>query len=211
VKITKYVHSCLLVETENRTALFDPGVYSESAFDITELESLDDIFITHEHADHFSMSLVKELFAAFPDVQITSTAPVVAALAKENISAYITPQAGVKLFDAPHETMYPLGPKEATANIGVHYMDMISHPGDSHSFNETMRILALPVTGPWGRSNDAAALALALKPQFVIPVHDWHLNDGARDWMYERFESLLAEQGITFLKPETGKALTISL
>lgn len=211
MKITKFVHSCLLVETTSRTALFDPGVYSEDALDVSVLESLDDIFITHEHADHFSMKLVKELFAAFPDVQITSTASVVEVLAKEGIVAFITPQHGVKFFESPHESMYPLGAKEPAANIGVHYMDLISHPGDSHSFTETMQVLALPVTGPWGRSNDAAALALSLKPQFVIPIHDWHWNDVARGWLYERFEQLLGEQGIIFLKPETGKPLTIEL
>ena len=64
MKITKFVHSCLLVEMPapiSRTALFDPGVWS--TVDVNKLEYLDDIIITHEHGDHFDPELVKKLNA----------------------------------------------------------------------------------------------------------------------------------------------------
>ncbi|MFI5270738.1 MAG: MBL fold metallo-hydrolase, partial [Candidatus Saccharimonadales bacterium] len=77
MKITKYVHSCLLVESGDRIALFDPGVMSSDALNIDSISKLDDIFITHIHADHLDINFVKRLVNKFPDVRITSTSQVV--------------------------------------------------------------------------------------------------------------------------------------
>lgn len=208
MKITKFVHACLLVETPERVALFDPGTMSEQALDVASLSRLDDIFITHEHADHFSLKLVESLVKKFPKVRITSTGPVVAALASKGITGSTNPPEGVSFFDSPHESkppLMPVGPEQ----IGVHYLDALSHPGDSHSFHETKPILALPVTAPWGTSFKAISLAFELKPRHVLPIHDWHWRDEARELMYDRFEQVLGGQGIKFYKLQTGQPVEI--
>lgn len=210
MKITKFVHSCLLVETPDRTALFDPGSFSEEALDFNQLERLDDIFITHEHGDHFSLELVKKLVQKFPEVCITSTTPVVTQLAKEGIPAVNNAPKGVSFFESIHASkppLMPVGPEQ----IGVHYLDSLSHPGDSHTFKETKAILALPVTAPWGTSFNAISLACELKPQYVLPIHDWHWHDKARKMMYDRFEQSLGEQGMTFYKLQTGQPIEIKV
>lgn len=210
MRITKFVHSCLLVETPERVALFDPGSMSQAALDIGRLARLDDIFITHEHGDHFSPELVKQLVAKFPDVRITTTSPVVRQLAEQGITASNTPPEGVVFFDSPHESVAPLF-GQPPEEIGVHYLGKLSDPGDSHSFHETKAILALPVTAPWGSAIRAMNLALELKPQHVLPIHDWHWRDEARLGTYEQFERILGEQGITFHKLETGVPVDIDV
>jgi L-ascorbate metabolism protein UlaG (beta-lactamase superfamily) len=207
MKITKFIHSCLLVETPDRTAIFDPGAMSEAVFKVDDLKQLDDIFITHSHGDHFSPSFVKQLVAKFPDVRITTTPEVVAALAKENIQASDQPPEGVTFFDSPHEDVKPLFP--APQEIGIHYLDTLSDPGDSHSFHETKAILALPVQAPWGSTIKAVNLALELKPKHVLPIHDWHWSDAAREQSYDMLERVLGEQGITFHKLQTGQPIEI--
>ena len=206
MKITKFVHSCLLVEMPapvNRTALFDPGSMSESALSVDSLEFLDDIIITHSHGDHLSMPLLKQLVAKFPDVRITTTQEVVDLLAHEGIHAQTDPPEGLVLFDAPHESVEPVFPTPQA--IGVHYLDRLSDPGDSHHFSETKAILALPVTAPWGGMIAAVQLALELKPKYIIPIHDWHWSETARHSSYDRLEEIFAEKGnITFIKAETG-------
>ena len=212
MKITKFVHSCLLVEMPapvNRTALFDPGSMSEAALDVDKLEYLDDIIITHIHGDHISMELVKKLVAKFPNVRITAPQEVVDQLATEKIKASSEPSDGLVFFDSPHESVEPLFP--LPQEIGVHYLDMLSHPGDSHSFTETKSILALPITAPWGSTIKAVNVALELKPRYVLPIHDWHWSNEARTGMYEMIEKVLGEQGITFMKLETGKPVVIEL
>jgi L-ascorbate metabolism protein UlaG (beta-lactamase superfamily) len=212
VKITKFEHSCLLVEMPapvNRTALFDPGVMSEQFLDVDKLVYLDDIFITHVHSDHVSVPLLKQLLAKFPAVRITSTDEVVSMLAAEGIKATTSLPAGVELFDSPHEKVTPLFPQPE--EIGIHYLDKLTHPGDSHNFKETKAILALPMTGPWGNNVQAGELALDLKPQFVLPIHDWHWRPEARTQAYDSFMELLGKHDIIFVKLETGKPVVLNV
>ena len=212
MKITKFEHSCLLVEMpapQNRTTLFDPGMMSETALDVTKIDYLDDIVITHSHGDHLSLNLMKQLVAKFPAVKITAPADVVDLLEKEDIAASSDPSEGISFFDAPHEAVEPLFP--TPDQIGVHYLAMLTHPGDSHSFSETKAILALPVTAPWGATTTAVKLAMELKPQYVLPIHDWHWRPEARDQMYGALEQAFAQHGITFVKLVTGEPVTLEV
>ena len=135
MKITKFVHSCLLVEMPDRTALFDPGVFS--AVDVDKLKYLDDIFITHIHGDHFNPDLIKKLVAKFPQVRITATPEIVEALAAQGVHASTKAPDGAVLFESPHEVVRPFFPAEPPQEIGVHYLDVLSHPGDCHNFTQT--------------------------------------------------------------------------
>lgn len=212
MKITKLVHSCLLVEMPepvNRTALFDPGTMS--TVDVDSLEYLDDIFITHGHGDHFDPELIKELVGKFPDVRITAPPEVVDQLKEQGIAAGVTAPEGVSFFDSPHEVIRPFFPSDPPQEIGVHYLDMLSHPGDSHSFKETKDILALPVQAPWGSSNDAVKLGLELKPKYIIPIHDWHWSDQARESSYQNMEKVFGDAGITFIKPMNGEPFVLEV
>lgn len=206
MKVTKFVHSCLLVETPQRVALFDPGSYSQQALDVSKIGKLDDIFITHAHYDHCSLDLIKQLAAKFPDVRITGPAEVVAALSEAGIAASDQPPLGVTFFEAPHESV---APKPKPQNIGIHYLDKLSDPGDSHSFHETKAVLALPITAPWGTADKALELTLELRPKYVLPIHDWHWDEATRAASYDKFEKILGEQGITFYKLQTGLPVDI--
>ena len=210
MKITKFVHSCLLVEMPgpvNRTALFDPGVFSEEALDIGRLVFLDDIIITHIHPDHFSLGLVKRLVAKFPKVRITATPEVVSRLQAEGIAASSRESEGIVFFEAPHEKIMSSQPQ----NIGVHYLDLLTNPGDSHSFTETKPVLALPVTAPWGSNVAAMELALKLKPKYIIPVHDCHWSKAGREWSYAMMQQAFGPARIDFIQPQTGESFVLDI
>lgn len=210
MKITKLVHSCLLVEMPepvNRTVLFDPG--EMSTVDVDTLQYLDDIVITHKHGDHLDPELVRKLAAKFPEVRILAPGEVVEQLAGEGITATTEAPEGMALFSSPHESVEPLFP--SPDEIGVHYLDKLSHPGDSHSFNETKDILALPMSAPWGSTIRAINLAIELKPKYVIPIHDWHWRDEARESMYDRIAGALEKEGITFVKAVNGEPFVLDV
>jgi L-ascorbate metabolism protein UlaG (beta-lactamase superfamily) len=193
MKITKYVHSCLLVEMPapiNRTTLFDPGVMSEDAVPVEQLEYL-----------------IKRLVAKFPEVRITATPEAVEQLQVEGIKATASESEGIVFFKSEHEDVAPLFPQPQ--QIGVHYLDRLTDPGDGHSFTETKEILALPITAPWGSAIKAVQLAMQLRPKYVLPIHDWHWRDEAQQQMYEGFESLFKAKDITFFKPQTGQPIVI--
>ena len=210
MRVTKFIHSCLLVETPGRAAIFDPGNMSAEALGsaVPGMDRLDDIFITHIHRDHCDPALISLLVKKFPGARITATPQTVAELAKEGINASDQPPEGVTFFDSPHESVAPLF-GEPPQQIGVHYIGLLSDPGDSHSFKETQEVLALPVTAPWGSTIRALNLALELKPKYVLPIHDWHWRDEARDSTYDMYERILGEQGITFYKLKTGQPVDI--
>ena len=213
MKITKFVHSCLLVEMPepvNRTALFDPGIFSEDALNIDALEYLDDIVITHVHPDHCSPVLLPKLVQKFPEARITAPEEVLARLRDWGIhGGSTTPPEGIELFNSPHESLSPNN--QTPEEIGVHYLGLLSHPGDSHSFTETKQILALPITAPWGSFWSAVNLAGQLKPKYVLPIHDWHWNDDARIQSYENARQVLEPQGITFVPLVTGEPIVIDI
>ena len=208
MKITKYVHSCLLIETPERVGIIDPGIYSweSGLLKIDDLVQLDDIIITHEHADHFHPPFVQALLAKFPNARITASSATAEQLAAEGVNSFSTESSeGIDLADVSHESMVPLAPPPK-ANLIVHYLDRLTHPGDSHNFDETREILALPLTAPWGSLRRAAELGLELKPKTIIPIHDWHLNDIARVQAHERLEGFFKEHGINFVKLIDGES-----
>ncbi len=212
MKITKLAHSCLLVEMPgpvNRTVLFDPGDMSGELIRAAQLQHLDDIVITHEHFDHFSLPVIKELVGQFPKVRILATDSVVQQLSDAGIMASTTPSDAMELFESPHEKVEPLFP--TPSEIGVHYLDKLTHPGDSLHFAVSKPILALPVDGPWGTTVDALTLAIQLKPKYVIPIHDWMWRSEWREKMYGGIEGILEEQGITLVKPIDGKAFVLDV
>lgn len=211
MRITKYVHSCLLVETPERVGIIDPGEFSweSGLFDITTLQRLDDIIVTHEHQDHMSIPFIQALIAKFPAASIITTESAAGQLRAAGFmqAAHQANQA-VEFMVADHESLQPLVPAPIQ-NIGVHYVGQITHPGDSHHFAESKRILALPMTGPWGTIPRAAELGAELKPEVIIPIHDWHYNDQARATFYSRLEAFFAERGIRFVKPENGTPIEL--
>ena len=212
MKITKFVHSCLLFEMpepENRTVLFDPGVMSTEALRDHQFEFLDDIVITHSHADHFDPDQIARLAEQFPAVRITAPPDVVAALAERNVTAQTKLPDGFERLDAPHETVRPAISHDAPEQCAVHYLDRLTHPGDSHSFSDTKEILALPVQAPWGSEVAAVTLALKLRPKHILPIHDWHWSDAARQGEYDRLEGTFAEHGMTFHKLRTAEPIVI--
>jgi hypothetical protein len=132
-------------------------------------------------------------------------------LAAEGITASDQPSPGIVFFDSPHAEIRPFFASDPPDELGVHYLDMLSDPGDGHDFHESKAILALPVQAPWGSTRRAVELALELRPQHILPIHDWHWSDAARRSSYDKMEQLFAEHDITFHKLETGQPVVIEL
>jgi L-ascorbate metabolism protein UlaG (beta-lactamase superfamily) len=85
--LTKFGHSCVLIEEGGARILFDPGSYSEGRQN--GLTNLDAILITHEHGDHIDIESVKALTAGNPGVKIFTNPTVKEILAKEGIEVQV--------------------------------------------------------------------------------------------------------------------------
>lgn len=208
MKISKHIHSCLLVEEQNKTILIDPGMYTynEKALDTNSLRSLDSILITHEHFDHMHIPLIKELIEKFLSIQIITNPSAVNILKKEGITAQSNMEVFVTYEDAPHEKLMDLQPPQ---NYAFTLFDTLTHPGDSLHFTKTAEVLALPIQAPWGSMVQACDKALAVKPKVIIPIHDWHWKDEVRKGMYKRLTEYFKKYDIGFKGLETGEVITI--
>jgi len=202
--VTKFVHSCLLIEEDGKRLLIDPGNYTTEAgvLNISSQEALDYLLITHEHADHMDLTLIKKVTEKFPYLKILSNNSVASLLDKEGIKVSVESDQMVKMELVPHEKVFGSIPPE---NIMMTVAGKLAHPGDSHHFQTKAPILALPIQAPWGSLTEAVELAERLKPQAILPIHDWHWNDKAREMLYKRLEDYFGKIGIKFVPLKTGE------
>jgi L-ascorbate metabolism protein UlaG (beta-lactamase superfamily) len=207
VTITKLVHACLLIEVDATRILADPGSFTwqDDRFDLRLVEGVDRILITHEHPDHVSGDLVRGALERSNYAEVETTASLQAILSEQGIDAVTE---GTPQFAAPHERI-PTGP--GPANVGFHVSGAVSHPGDSHSFAETMPILAMPFAAPWGSVTAGADRTRLVRPRYVIPIHDWFVSEPGRDFLYRIARMALEPDGIELVHVRDFESVTLEV
>ena len=104
MKITKFVHSCLLVETPEIKVLIDPGkfTFDSHLLNVSRLDNLDYIVITHEHPDHYHEGFLRQISKHFRHAVIVTNEDLVGKISKLKLPNPV--QAGsdesIVVFDA---------------------------------------------------------------------------------------------------------------
>jgi L-ascorbate metabolism protein UlaG (beta-lactamase superfamily) len=208
MKITKYIHSCLLVEEGTDKILFDPGKFSfvEGLVKPDDFKHLSAIVLTHYHPDHIDEDALEKIIKNNPDAELLANMEIHEKLAKKEIDVRVF-EAGSILFgnasmealDAPHEKVLADSIPQNTAYV---LNDLLVHPGDSLSENvlakKGTRVLALPLMAPWGTELQIFDFAVKMQPEIVIPIHDGFAKDFFLKARHENFEKFLKEKGIQF-------------
>lgn len=205
--ISKHIHSCLFITDQDKNILVDPGnyTYEERGLDLNSINNLDYLLITHEHPDHMHLPFIKEILNKFPSVQILSNRSVSEILKNGGITT-VDSLDGVKMIEAPHERIFGGTPP---LNVQFDIFDKLSDPGDSLQFTKIKEILALPLQAPWGSLTAAVEKAVSMKPKIILPLHDWHWNEKAREAFYERLKDYFAKFDIDFIPLKTGEEITV--
>ncbi len=207
MKITKYGHCCLLIEVNGVRIVTDPGSYSSG---FTDLQQIDVILVTHEHQDHFHLDSVKELLKNNPRAKIITNSGVGALLTKEGIAfalvgdgqSTVVNNVVIEGHGKDHAILYQNIPD--AENTGYFINNELFYPGDSfYNPNKPVRVLALPVAGPWMKVSEAIDYCLAVKPKIAFPVHDGASKSSTPSAMYSQF---IPAAGIEFLPLEQGVA-----
>lgn len=205
MNITKFGHSCLLIEENNTRILVDPGVWCEGH---TNLQNLDAIFITHEHQDHCDIPSLRILVQNNPTIKVYTNDHVGKKLQEESI-AYNLFEDGrkemigglqVEAFGQDHAVIYQSSPCH---NVGYLFGDKLFHPGDSFTVPaKAVEILALPVCAPWLKMSECIDYAKMVKPKKVFPIHDAMLKHIGPFYRFPM--SMLTPEGIEFVVFENG-------
>src|SRR4051812_33332560 len=105
MKITKFVHSCLLIEEGEVKLLIDPGEYSfeEGGLEVSKLPKIDYLLITHEHGDHMSIDGIKQILVANPELKIITNPSALNILASERIETQVGVPDFIRMKEVPHE------------------------------------------------------------------------------------------------------------
>ncbi len=200
--ITKFGHCCVLLEVKEKRILIDPGRFSTSQNQLTDI---DIILITHEHADHCHTESIGLLLQNNPDALVVTNTSVATLLHTLEIETYVlegresatVADINLEAFDGPHvEIFEDFG---LVQNTGYFVEDHFFFPGDAYTVpNKPVAILALPVAGPWCKISDAINYALKVQPHTAFPVHDATLSTDGQAVTYPHFKRELEKHDITF-------------
>lgn len=208
MQITKFGQCCLLIETANKRILTDPGRFSETQNDITDIDIL---LITHEHPDHLHTQSLQLILKNNPQATIITNDGVGKILSELGISYEVLMEAQetlvcgvpIEAFEGKHvEIFEDFGQVQ---NTGFFVDTRLFYPGDAYiEPKKNVETLALPVSGPWCKAADAIAYALRVNPKKAFPVHDAILNDDGISLVHGLFKTQLHSRGIEFVPMING-------
>lgn len=209
MKITKFLHSCVLIEDKESKVLIDPGSFSfaPGELEAKDVKGISAILITHAHADHLDAEVIKILMNNNPGCKVFANADSGKLLDQAGIAYELFNQgdrevAGFKVtaFSAPHQPIFNFSMPENTAFL---LNGKFLHPGDSYAdsvFQYKPEVLALAVAGPWMNMNQGFDFSQKCSAKKVIPIHDGHIKEFFSANMYNMWEKVLGAQGVEFEK-----------
>ena len=207
MRITKYIHSCVLLEKNGDRLLFDPGHFTfvEGLVSPERFRDVDTIVITHDHPDHLDPDALRRILE-LSGARVVTNGEVAADLAKQGIDATTVEDgeltAGaftLRAVPARHEAILSATlPRSAAFLVDGRVLNT------SDSFDVSLwplagtEILIVPVMAPFLTERTAATFIRSMRPRHVIPVHDGYARDFFRPQRYAAFESFLTDADITF-------------
>lgn len=174
MKLTKYMHACLVLEENEQSIVIDPGNFSD---DFEVPEHVLAVIITHQHADHCDPSKLRMIIGTNPNTKVYALGEV-ARVADVAVSAI---QAGDEL-DIGYFHLEFTGGRHATihsslepvGNVGIVVNhDLLYYPGDSFTPPPRhMQHIAVPVSAPWLKVSEAIDFLREATPEHAFPTHD---------------------------------------
>ena len=207
MKITKYIHSCLLFELDGQRILFDPGKFSfiECLVQPGELKDVSAVIITHNHPDHLDVAALTKIVALSRAV-IISNREVAAELKKHGLTVQIHEEGPLDLgafqlhaVPVRHEAILDSPLPQMTAWL---VNGQVLNPADSFAPNllqfAGVELLILPVTAPFLTELVVADFALKMRPKQILPVHDGYLKPFFLEQRYDNYGPYFEKHGIVF-------------
>lgn len=211
MKLTKYEHSCLVIEKGGSSIVIDPGAYT---LPLSDLLGVVAVVVTHEHADHWTAEQLHRILGNNKDARILGPAGVANAAADFTVETVkdgdvITVEPfTLKFFGDKHAVIHASIP--LVDNVAVLVDDTLYYAGDSFTVPPVeVDTLAVPVGAPWLKIGDVMDYVAAVKPRKTFPVHEAVLSVIGKNMANDRVEFVTAQGGGEFFALEPGDALDL--
>jgi L-ascorbate metabolism protein UlaG (beta-lactamase superfamily) len=206
MRLTKFGHSCVRFDTDDGAFVIDPGVFSDPA----ALDSVDAVFITHQHPDHCNDPELRRVLEDQPEMAVygpESLAKVLGGVPFTVVSAGdAVPVAGteVRVVGRHHAVVHPDIP--VVPNVG-YLVDGVFHPGDAFTVPDLpVRVLLAPVSAPWMKLAECVDFIRAVDAPVVHPIHDAILSDEGIAIVDRNLVNLIGEP---FQRIDVGVTVTL--
>jgi L-ascorbate metabolism protein UlaG (beta-lactamase superfamily) len=209
MRLTKFGHSCLLVEEGQARLLLDPGTFSGG---FEELRELTAVLFTHQHNDHLDLERLRGLLDRNPGVRVVSDEGSADALAEAGAAVEVVHAddelevggVGVQVAGRDHAVLHPDVP--VVPNVGYLVGGRLFHPGDAFTPpGQPIELLAVPAAGPFLKLAESIDYLREVRPRVAVPIHERVLSDIGVSLHYGRLEELGARDGTTLRVLDDGK------
>lgn len=170
MRLVRYSHSCVRLETDDAVIVIDPGVWSEPE----ALLGADAILVTHEHYDH-----VDELRIA--GLACPVFAPAGAALTRIDAQPvqpghpFTIAGLEVKAVGGRHAPV--VAGQQTCANVG-YLIEGLYHPGDALDLPPCgVDLLLVPMQASWLKTAEGIEFLRAAEYRRAFGIHDGQIND----------------------------------
>ena len=211
MRLTKFGHACVRIETGGRTIVLDPGVF-------TEPEAVDGataVLVTHEHPDHYAPELLRRTDAPVHTIgavaeKIGADAPDVAERVQVvTPGQQIDPGVPTRVVGEKHAIIHPEMPHFDNSGYLLEVEDItIYHPGDSLTVPEQqVDLLLLPVSAPWLKVWECIDFAREVGARRSLAIHDMIYSEAGLGIVDVHLARMLGERAQTYTRLAPGTDL----
>ena len=213
MRLTKFGHSCLLVEEGGARVLLDPGSYSDG---FERLEGLTAVCLTHQHPDHLDRDRLRQLLDRNPGVRVVSDEGSAKPLGEAGAEVEVVHHGdelglgglGVAVLGRDHAVIHPDVP--VVPNVGYLVGGRLFHPGDAFTDpGRPVEVLAVPAGAPWLKLAEAVDYLRRVGPRVAVPVHERVLSRQGISTHYRQLEQLGGRGATRFEVLDDGHPLEL--
>ncbi len=213
MRLTKFGHSCLLVEEGGASVLLDPGMLSGG---FEELEGLTAVLFTHQHVDHLDQERLHGILDRNPGARVISDEGSAEALGKAGADVEVVHDGdqlqigglGVRVVGRDHAVIHPDIP--VVPNVGFLVGGRLFHPGDAFTLpGQPIEVLAVPAGAPWLKISESIDYLREVRPGVAVPVHEKVLSTIGVSLHYRQLEELGTGGGTTLHVLDDGKPVEL--
>lgn len=212
MRLTKRGHSCVRLESDGVTLVFDPGGYS----DPEALVGADAVLITHEHPDHFVEERIRAAVENKPGLRVFANRAVGAKLDGLGDRLRVVGEGDtfsvngveVAVYGELHAVIHPEIPR--ITNVGYLVDGALFHPGDALTVpDRPVGTLLLPSHAPWSKTAELIEYVRAVRPERVVPVHDGGLSEIGRGMVATLVGGGGPPTGVSYQRVEDGESTPV--